>query len=132
MSIVPFALSGLMDYSVLLLLLKLGFSLHGRPLHRAMLLQSQVPGTPGCLLLICGCAQCSNFCTQPEFAYNTFQFRLFSEVAENLFLFSFSVQNLLTSSILKMPVSEDDDSFHKTVAVPRNRQLASPLQVIIL
>ncbi|KAL9863808.1 transcriptional activator Myb isoform 2-T2 [Geothlypis trichas] len=38
------------------------------------------------------------------------------------------VPNLLTSSILKMPVSEDDDSFHKTVAVPRNRQLASPLQ----
>ncbi|XP_077031466.1 transcriptional activator Myb isoform X4 [Agelaius phoeniceus] len=38
------------------------------------------------------------------------------------------VSNLLTSSILKMPVSEDDDSFHKTVAVPRNRSLASPLQ----
>ncbi|XP_071292252.1 transcriptional activator Myb isoform X4 [Agelaius tricolor] len=38
------------------------------------------------------------------------------------------VSNLLTSSILKMPVSEDDDSFHKTVAVPRNRPLASPLQ----
>ncbi|XP_054485788.2 transcriptional activator Myb isoform X5 [Agelaius phoeniceus] len=38
------------------------------------------------------------------------------------------VPNLLTSSILKMPVSEDDDSFHKTVAVPRNRSLASPLQ----
>ncbi|XP_063246132.1 transcriptional activator Myb isoform X3 [Prinia subflava] len=38
------------------------------------------------------------------------------------------VPNLLTSSILKMPVSEDDDSFHKTVAVPRNRPLASPLQ----
>nr|XP_054485787.1 transcriptional activator Myb isoform X4 [Agelaius phoeniceus] len=37
-------------------------------------------------------------------------------------------ENLLTSSILKMPVSEDDDSFHKTVAVPRNRPLASPLQ----
>ncbi|XP_023780394.1 transcriptional activator Myb [Cyanistes caeruleus] len=38
------------------------------------------------------------------------------------------VPNLLTSSILKMPVSEDDDSFHETVAVPRNRPLASPLQ----
>ncbi|KAF4796288.1 Transcriptional activator Myb [Turdus rufiventris] len=38
------------------------------------------------------------------------------------------VPNLLTSSILKMPVSEDDDSFHKTVAVPRNRPLTSPLQ----
>ncbi|XP_041325859.1 transcriptional activator Myb isoform X8 [Pyrgilauda ruficollis] len=38
------------------------------------------------------------------------------------------VPNLLTSSILKMPVSEDDDSFQKTVAVPRNRPLASPLQ----
>ncbi|XP_039914906.1 transcriptional activator Myb [Hirundo rustica] len=38
------------------------------------------------------------------------------------------VPNLLTSSILKMPVSEEDDSFHKTVAVPRNRPLASPLQ----
>ncbi|XP_041279772.1 transcriptional activator Myb isoform X7 [Onychostruthus taczanowskii] len=37
-------------------------------------------------------------------------------------------ENLLTSSILKMPVSEDDDSFQKTVAVPRNRPLASPLQ----
>ncbi|XP_075604275.1 transcriptional activator Myb isoform X2 [Balearica regulorum gibbericeps] len=38
------------------------------------------------------------------------------------------VPNLLTSSILKMPVSEEDGSFHKTFAVPRNRQLASPLQ----
>ncbi|XP_062344826.1 transcriptional activator Myb isoform X5 [Cinclus cinclus] len=38
------------------------------------------------------------------------------------------VPNLLTSSILKMPVPEDDDSFHKTVAVPRNKPLASPLQ----
>ncbi|XP_027489639.1 transcriptional activator Myb isoform X3 [Corapipo altera] len=38
------------------------------------------------------------------------------------------VPNLLTSSILKMPVSEEDGSFHKTVAVPRNRPLASPLQ----
>lgn len=54
------------------------------------------------------------------------------KLLKTFFLFSFSVQNLLTSSILKMPVSEDDDSFHKTVAVPRNRQLASPLQVIIL
>ncbi|XP_064025386.1 transcriptional activator Myb isoform X6 [Pogoniulus pusillus] len=36
--------------------------------------------------------------------------------------------NLLTSSILKMPVSEEDGSFHKTFAVPRNRPLASPLQ----
>ncbi|PKU30495.1 transcriptional activator hypothetical protein [Limosa lapponica baueri] len=42
------------------------------------------------------------------------------------------VPNLLTSSILKMPVSEEDGSFHKTFAVPRNRQLASPLQVTIL
>ncbi|XP_032538621.1 transcriptional activator Myb isoform X3 [Chiroxiphia lanceolata] len=38
------------------------------------------------------------------------------------------VPNLLTSSILKMPVSEEDGSFHKTIAVPRNRPLASPLQ----
>ncbi|KAJ7417022.1 Transcriptional activator Myb [Pitangus sulphuratus] len=38
------------------------------------------------------------------------------------------VPNLLTSSILKMPVSEEDGSFHKTVAVPRNRPLTSPLQ----
>ncbi|XP_067398620.1 transcriptional activator Myb isoform X6 [Emydura macquarii macquarii] len=37
-------------------------------------------------------------------------------------------ENLLTSSILKMPVSEEDDSIHKTFAVPRNRPLASPLQ----
>ncbi|KAM6432838.1 transcriptional activator Myb isoform 3-T3 [Rhynochetos jubatus] len=36
--------------------------------------------------------------------------------------------NLLTSSILKMPVSEEDGSFHKTFAVPRNRPLTSPLQ----
>lgn len=45
---------------------------------------------------------------------------------------SFPVQNLLTSSILKMPVAEEDGSFHKTVAVPRNRPLTSPLQVTIL
>uniref|UniRef100_A0A8C9LEZ2 MYB proto-oncogene, transcription factor n=1 Tax=Pavo cristatus TaxID=9049 RepID=A0A8C9LEZ2_PAVCR len=38
------------------------------------------------------------------------------------------VPNLLTSSILKMPVSEEEGSFHKTFAVPRNRPLASPLQ----
>ncbi|KAM9195703.1 transcriptional activator Myb isoform 1-T1 [Mergus octosetaceus] len=38
------------------------------------------------------------------------------------------VPNLLTSSILKMPVSEEDGSFHKTFAMPRNRPLASPLQ----
>ncbi|XP_052536743.1 transcriptional activator Myb isoform X1 [Tympanuchus pallidicinctus] len=38
------------------------------------------------------------------------------------------VPNLLTSSILKMPVSEEESSFHKTYAVPRNRPLASPLQ----
>ncbi|KAM6323932.1 transcriptional activator Myb isoform 3-T3 [Aegotheles albertisi] len=38
------------------------------------------------------------------------------------------VPNLLTSSVLKMPVSEEDGSFHKTFAVPRNRTLASPLQ----
>ncbi|XP_035394331.1 transcriptional activator Myb isoform X2 [Cygnus atratus] len=38
------------------------------------------------------------------------------------------VPNLLTSSILKMPVSEEDGNFHKTFAVPRNRPLASPLQ----
>uniref|UniRef100_A0A8B9TAE9 Transcriptional activator Myb n=1 Tax=Anas platyrhynchos TaxID=8839 RepID=A0A8B9TAE9_ANAPL len=44
------------------------------------------------------------------------------------FFFSFPVQNLLTSSILKMPVSEEDGSFHKTFAMPRNRPLASPLQ----
>uniref|UniRef100_A0A8C3PHJ1 Transcriptional activator Myb n=1 Tax=Calidris pygmaea TaxID=425635 RepID=A0A8C3PHJ1_9CHAR len=37
-------------------------------------------------------------------------------------------ENLLTSSILKMPMSEEDSSFHKTFAVPRNRPLASPLQ----
>ncbi|XP_005280373.1 transcriptional activator Myb isoform X11 [Chrysemys picta bellii] len=36
--------------------------------------------------------------------------------------------NLLTSSVLKMPVSEEDESIHKTFAVPRNRPLASPLQ----
>uniref|UniRef100_G3UTZ9 Transcriptional activator Myb n=1 Tax=Meleagris gallopavo TaxID=9103 RepID=G3UTZ9_MELGA len=39
------------------------------------------------------------------------------------------VPNLLTSSILKMPMSEEEGSFHKTFAVPRNRPLASPLQV---
>ncbi|XP_072188694.1 transcriptional activator Myb isoform X8 [Excalfactoria chinensis] len=38
------------------------------------------------------------------------------------------VPNLLTSSILKMPVSEEEGSFHKTFAIPRNRPLASPLQ----
>ncbi|XP_074434397.1 transcriptional activator Myb isoform X7 [Larus michahellis] len=38
------------------------------------------------------------------------------------------VPNLLTSSILKMPMSEEDGSFHKTFGVPRNRPLASPLQ----
>ncbi|XP_042685326.1 transcriptional activator Myb isoform X2 [Centrocercus urophasianus] len=38
------------------------------------------------------------------------------------------VPNLLTSSVLKMPVSEEESSFHKTFAVPRNRPLASPLQ----
>ncbi|XP_044864465.1 transcriptional activator Myb isoform X3 [Mauremys mutica] len=38
------------------------------------------------------------------------------------------VPNLLTSSVLKMPVSEQDESIHKTFAVPRNRPLASPLQ----
>ncbi|CAM4536217.1 transcriptional activator Myb isoform X2 [Lepidochelys kempii] len=38
------------------------------------------------------------------------------------------VPNLLTSSVLKMPVSEEDESIHKTFAVPRNRPLASPLQ----
>ncbi|XP_021248920.1 transcriptional activator Myb isoform X5 [Numida meleagris] len=38
------------------------------------------------------------------------------------------VPNLLTSSILKMPASEEEGSFHKTFPVPRNRQLASPLQ----
>ncbi|KAM9382783.1 transcriptional activator Myb isoform 4-T4 [Phaethornis superciliosus] len=38
------------------------------------------------------------------------------------------VPNLLTSSILKMPVSEEDGNFHKTFAVPRNRPPASPLQ----
>ncbi|XP_065589390.1 transcriptional activator Myb isoform X1 [Cyrtonyx montezumae] len=38
------------------------------------------------------------------------------------------VPNLLTSSILKMPVSEEEGGFHKTFAVPRNRPLASPLQ----
>ncbi|XP_072188692.1 transcriptional activator Myb isoform X6 [Excalfactoria chinensis] len=37
-------------------------------------------------------------------------------------------ENLLTSSILKMPVSEEEGSFHKTFAIPRNRPLASPLQ----
>uniref|UniRef100_A0A8C8SVV4 Transcriptional activator Myb n=1 Tax=Pelusios castaneus TaxID=367368 RepID=A0A8C8SVV4_9SAUR len=36
--------------------------------------------------------------------------------------------NLLTSSVLKMPVSEEDDSIHKTFPVPRNRPLTSPLQ----
>ncbi|XP_061845859.1 transcriptional activator Myb isoform X9 [Colius striatus] len=38
------------------------------------------------------------------------------------------VPNLLTSSILKMPVSEEDSTFHKAFAAPRNRPLASPLQ----
>nr|P01103.1 RecName: Full=Transcriptional activator Myb; AltName: Full=Proto-oncogene c-Myb [Gallus gallus]AAA48962.1 c-myb protein [Gallus gallus] len=38
------------------------------------------------------------------------------------------VPNLLTSSILKMPVSEEEGSFHKAFAVPRNRPLASPMQ----
>ncbi|KAM9018109.1 transcriptional activator Myb isoform 5-T5 [Ara ararauna] len=38
------------------------------------------------------------------------------------------VPNLLTSSILKMPVAEEDGSCHKTVAGPRNRPLTSPLQ----
>uniref|UniRef100_A0A8C0H9L7 Transcriptional activator Myb n=1 Tax=Chelonoidis abingdonii TaxID=106734 RepID=A0A8C0H9L7_CHEAB len=36
--------------------------------------------------------------------------------------------NLLTSSVLRMPVSEQDESIHKTFAIPRNRPLASPLQ----
>ncbi|XP_074920076.1 transcriptional activator Myb isoform X9 [Chelonoidis abingdonii] len=38
------------------------------------------------------------------------------------------VPNLLTSSVLRMPVSEQDESIHKTFAIPRNRPLASPLQ----
>ncbi|XP_015713924.1 transcriptional activator Myb isoform X1 [Coturnix japonica] len=38
------------------------------------------------------------------------------------------VPNLLTSSILKMPASEEEGSFHKTFGIPRNRPLASPLQ----
>ncbi|NXA47099.1 MYB protein, partial [Nothocercus julius] len=38
------------------------------------------------------------------------------------------VPNLLTSSILKMPVSEEDGGFHKPFAVPRNRPLPNPLQ----
>ncbi|XP_074844844.1 transcriptional activator Myb isoform X1 [Carettochelys insculpta] len=38
------------------------------------------------------------------------------------------VPNLLTSSVLKMPVSEEDESIHRAFAVPRNRPVASPLQ----
>ncbi|XP_025068113.1 transcriptional activator Myb isoform X4 [Alligator sinensis] len=38
------------------------------------------------------------------------------------------VPNLLTSSILKMPVSEEDSSLHRPFAVPRNRPLGNPLQ----
>ncbi|XP_019382957.1 PREDICTED: transcriptional activator Myb isoform X6 [Gavialis gangeticus] len=38
------------------------------------------------------------------------------------------VPNLLTSSILKMPVSEEDSSLHRQFAVPRNRPLGNPLQ----
>ncbi|KAM8809672.1 transcriptional activator Myb isoform 3-T3 [Eudromia elegans] len=38
------------------------------------------------------------------------------------------VPNLLTSSILKMPMSEEDSGFHKPFAVPRNRPLPNPLQ----
>ena len=53
----------------------------------------------------------------------------FLKYLKAFFFFSFLVQNLLTSSILKMPVSEEEGSFHKAFAVPRNRPLASPLQV---
>ncbi|XP_019335197.2 transcriptional activator Myb isoform X8 [Alligator mississippiensis] len=38
------------------------------------------------------------------------------------------VPNLLTSSILKMPVSEEDSGLHRPFAVPRNRPLGNPLQ----
>lgn len=77
---------------------------------------------------ICGSAHHCWLHNQAEFAFSTYEFRWFSSIPENIF-FSFLVQNLLTSSILKMPVSEEDGSFHKTFAVPRNRPLASPLQV---
>uniref|UniRef100_A0A803Y8J3 Transcriptional activator Myb n=1 Tax=Meleagris gallopavo TaxID=9103 RepID=A0A803Y8J3_MELGA len=50
----------------------------------------------------------------------------FHTFLKNFFLFV--CFNLLTSSILKMPMSEEEGSFHKTFAVPRNRPLASPLQ----
>lgn len=90
-------------------------------------------GLPGWAVLpgwacVCGGAQHCSLHSQARFAFNMFKFRLFSWVPDNIF-FSFPVQNLLTSSILKMPVSEEDGSFHKTFAMPRNRPLASPLQV---
>nr|KAF6462571.1 MYB proto-oncogene, transcription factor [Molossus molossus] len=38
------------------------------------------------------------------------------------------VSNILTSSVLMMPVSEDEDSVLKAFTVPKTRSLASPLQ----
>ncbi|KAB0401546.1 hypothetical protein E2I00_014520 [Balaenoptera physalus] len=42
------------------------------------------------------------------------------------------VPNILTSSVLMTPVSEDEDKVLKAFTVPKNRSLASPLQVIII
>ncbi|OWK01981.1 hypothetical protein Celaphus_00019013 [Cervus elaphus hippelaphus] len=39
------------------------------------------------------------------------------------------VPNILTSSVLMTPVSEDEDNVLKAFTVPKNRSLASPLQV---
>nr|KAF6363309.1 MYB proto-oncogene, transcription factor [Pipistrellus kuhlii] len=42
------------------------------------------------------------------------------------------VPNILTSSVLMTPVSEDEDNVLKAFTVPKNRSLASPLQVITI
>ncbi|XP_047716021.1 transcriptional activator Myb isoform X3 [Prionailurus viverrinus] len=41
------------------------------------------------------------------------------------------VPNILTSSVLMTPVSEDEDNVLKAFTVPKNRSLASPLQVCV-
>uniref|UniRef100_A0A8C5W512 Transcriptional activator Myb n=1 Tax=Microcebus murinus TaxID=30608 RepID=A0A8C5W512_MICMU len=43
-----------------------------------------------------------------------------------------SHRNILTSSVLMTPVSEDEDNVLKAFTVPKNRSLASPLQVITI
>lgn len=41
-----------------------------------------------------------------------------------------SLQNILTSSVLMTPVSEDEDNVLKAFTVPKNRPLVGPLQVM--